>query len=148
MINSDDPYVVPETTNDLGAQDLNANETPDDDIGAKEQIIHLVAMLKDTASQELNYFKLRTGYSLRVIAKGSAAIVAAILFVLVAFMSLGLGILIILKPVMGAIWATVLTVVIFLTLSILMAGIGKYYFKRLSFPELSQNEMNVDKEHE
>ena len=111
-------------------------ESASDDLSIKEQVLLLIAALKDSALQELDYFKARTGYSINMIVKGSIFLFIAFIFVLVAFILIGIGLLLALKSIMGIIWATILSVVIFLSLSLIMVWIGKFYFKKLSFPEL------------
>lgn len=113
------------------------NESAADDVSIKEQILLVIAALKDSVMQELDYFKVRTGYSINMIVKGSIFFFIAFIFVLAAFILLGIGLLLALKSAMGIIWATILSLVIFLTLSLIMALIGKNYFKKLSFPELN-----------
>ena len=108
-----------------------------EDLSIKEQILLLIAALKDSVTQELEYFKTRTGYSINMIVKGSIFFFIAFMFVLAAFIIVGIGLLLALKSIMGIIWATILSTVIFLTLSLIMAWIGKSYFNKLSFPELN-----------
>ncbi len=108
-----------------------------EDLSIKEQILLLIAALKDSVTQELEYFKARTGYSINMIVKGSIFFFIAFIFVLAAFIIVGIGLLLALKSIMGIIWATILSTVIFLTLSLIMALIGKSYFNKLSFPELN-----------
>lgn len=127
--------------------DLNIEDETEaviDDVTAKEQIYLLIAAVKASVEQEINYFKARTGYSISMIVRGIAAFIISILFILVAFMSLGVGILFILQPVIGIAFATLLTVVIFLTLSITMALFGRSYFRKLSFPELSKDDLMIE----
>lgn len=127
--------------------DLNLEDETEaviDDVTAKEQIYLLIAAVKASVEQEINYFKARTGYSISMIVRGIAAFIISILFILVAFMSLGVGILFILQPVIGIAFATLLTVVIFLTLSITMALFGRSYFRKLSFPELSKDDLMIE----
>lgn len=127
--------------------DLNIEDETEaviDDVTAKEQIYLLIAAVKASVEQEINYFKARTGYSISMIVRGIAAFIISILLILVAFMSLGVGILFILQPVIGIAFATLLTVVIFLTLSITMALLGRSYFRKLSFPELSKDDLMIE----
>lgn len=108
-----------------------------EDLSLKEQILLLIAALKDSALQELDYFKARTGYSINMIVKGSIFFFIAFIFVLAAFILVGIGLLLAFESIIGIVLATILSVVIFLTLSIVMALIGKSYFKKLTFPELN-----------
>ena len=108
-----------------------------EDLSIKEQILLLIAAIKDSVTQELEYFKARTGYSINMLVKGSIFFFIAFMFVLAAFIIVGIGLFLALKSIMGIIWATILSAVIFLTLSLIMAWIGKSYFNKLSFPELN-----------
>lgn len=121
------------------ADDHNMHDELDDseDLSLKEQILLLIAALKDSALQELDYFKARTGYSINMIVKGSIFFFIAFIFVLAAFILVGVGLLLAFESIIGIVLATILSVVIFLTLSIVMALIGKSYFKKLTFPELN-----------
>lgn len=130
------------TTEDAQIDEHDANEDAHsnietEDLSIKEQILLLIAALKDSVTQELEYFKARTGYSINMIVKGSIFFFIAFMFVLAAFIIVGIGLLLALKSIMGIIWATILSTVIFLTLSLIMAWIGKSYFNKLSFPELN-----------
>ncbi len=130
------------TTEDAQIDEHDANEDAHsnietEDLSIKEQILLLIAALKDSVTQELEYFKARTGYSINMIVKGSIFFFIAFMFVLAAFIIVGIGLLLALKSIMGIIWATILSTVIFLTLSLIMAWIGKSYFSKLSFPELN-----------
>lgn len=119
-------------------------EDVDKEISAKEQIYQLIEAVKDSIAQEVNYFKARTGYSIQMLLRSAIAMLLALLFVMVALISLGVGLLFILKPFVGIAIATLLTVVIFVTLSVVMVLIGRFYIKKLSFPELKQDDNFIE----
>lgn len=131
----------------MSTEDLNSENEAEaviEEINVKEHINALIASVKASAHQEFEYLKARTGYSISMIVKAAIAFIISILFILVAFMSLGVGILFILKPIMGIALATVLTVVIFVTLSIAMALCGRSYLRKLSFPELAEDDIMIE----
>lgn len=109
-------------------------------LSVKEEVLNLVAALKNSAEQELKYFQVRTKYSLSMIMRGTLSFIFAIFFILIAFISLSLGLILILKPLLGTIFATLLTVIIFLSLSAAMMLFGRSCFRKLSFRELSDSE--------
>ncbi len=115
-----------------------------EDITIKEQIMLLIVALKDSLLQELGYVRARTGYSIKIIVKASIFFFIAFLFVLVAFILLGIGVLLALKSIMGVSGATILSVVIFLSLSFVMIWIGKIYINKLSFPELNNADLKTN----
>ncbi len=117
-----------------------------DDLSVKEQMQFLLSAVKDSISKEVDYFKTRAGYSFTILTRALFAIVITIIFVLVAFISLGVGILLMLEPIIGATLATLCTVVIFLTLSIIMGLVVRFYFKKLSFPELTMLDKTIEKD--
>lgn len=109
-------------------------------LNAKEEILILIASLKHSVARELEYFQLRTRYSLSMIMRGTLSFIFAIFFVLIAFISLGVGMILIFEPVLGLIMATLVTFLIFLSLSTAMFLLGRSYYQKLSFPELSNSE--------
>ncbi len=124
--------------------DDSKSEAIPEEITVKDQISQLISAIKESVEQEINYFKARTGYSISMLLRGVIAFFIAIIFIMVAFISLGVGILFILKPMIGIVLATIITVVIFLTLSFVMILFGRSYFKRLSFPELADHERLIE----
>ena len=116
----------------------------DDDLSIKEQIILLITALKVSLLQELGYLKARTVYSIKMVVKASIFFFIAFIFVLVAFILLGIGMLLALKSIMGVFGATILSVVIFLSLAVIMVWAGKIYINKLSFPELNDAELKTN----
>lgn len=127
-----------------GDNQVNIEGNIADDRSIKEEILYLIASFKETAQKEISYYQIRTKYSLSIIAKGLAACLLALFFILIAFITLGLGLILILESVIGIIFATVVSVLIFLSLSLFMILIGRYYFRKLSFPELSDDKANYE----
>lgn len=118
-------------------------DVKDDDLSIKEQIMILATALKESLLQELNYFKARTTYSISMVVKASIFFVIALIFVLVAFILLGIGMLLAFKSIMGILAATILSVVIFLSLTAIMVWIGKANINKLSFPELNDADLET-----
>ncbi len=122
------------------AEDMHSDAEAED-LSIKEQILRLIAALKESAVQELGYVKARTSYSVNMVVKGGIFFFIAFIFVLVAFILLGIGLLLALKSIIGIIWAIILSMVIFLSLSLIMVWIGKSYFNKLSFPDIDDAQL-------
>ncbi len=128
---------------DIETERGNEKASPEE-VSVKDQIYLLIAAIKESVWQEIYYFKARTDYSIAIIIRAFTVFFIALLFIMVAFMSLGVGILFILKPMVGIIMATILTVAIFLSLSLAMALWGRSYLKKLAFPELAEHEKLIE----